>query len=93
MSCVGFNLRMDGNPSSFGPANRRPPEETNAHNLFLQKIKTSGDGCGYRLGERATKLKSGSFKKVRNFLLLIRFPGGNFFFADTNVVGRHLVEG
>ena len=62
-SCVCSNLRMDGNPSSFGPANRRPPEERNAHNWFLQKIMRSHNGCDNCLSERATKLKSANSKK------------------------------
>ena len=54
MNCVCSNLLMDGNPSSFGPANRRPPEERNAHNWFLQKIMRSHNGCDNYLSERAT---------------------------------------
>ena len=87
---MDFHLRNDGDPSSIGPANRRPPKETNAHNLFLQKIKTNGDVCGVCLSERATKLKSA---KVQKFFLLLSFPRGYFVFADTKVIGRHRLEG
>ena len=69
------------------------PQKKNAHNLFLQKIKTNGDICGVCLSERATKLKSAKFPEVQNFLLIVSFPGGYFVFADTKVVGRHLLEG
>ena len=75
-----YHLRNDGDQSSIGPANRRPPEERNAHDLFLQKIKTNGDFCGVCLSERSTKLKSA---KVQNFFLLLSFPRGYFVFADT----------
>ena len=78
-SCVCSNLRMDGNPSSFGPANRRPPEERNAHNWFLQKIMRSHNGCDNCLNERATKQKSANSQSVRNFFLRVRFPRGYLF--------------
>ena len=69
-----IHLRKDENPFSIGPANRRPPEETNAHNLFLQNIMQSHNGSGNCLIGRATKLKMQNSKRIHNFFFLIRFP-------------------
>ena len=35
-------IPMDGNPFSFGPANRRPPEQKNAHHLFFKTVNQKG---------------------------------------------------
>ena len=84
---------MDGIPSSFGPANRRPPEERNAHNWFLQKIMRSHNGCDNCQNERATKLKSANSQTRPEFPSPSSVPKGVVGLTDTKVLGRHRVEG
>ena len=76
---MDFHLRNDADPSLFGSANRRPPEETNAHNLFLRKIMRSHNSCDNCVNERAPKRKNANSEKIQNFLLQIRFPIGYLF--------------